>query len=65
MKQVFLVTGMACKVCAGKVEQAAAKVAGVTDATVDLEAGTLTVTGEVPADAILATIQSLGFGITL
>ena len=65
MKQVFLVTGMACKVCAGKVEQAVAKVAGVTDATVDLAAGTLTVTGEVAADAILTTVRSLGFGINL
>lgn len=63
MQQVFHVTGMMCKVCAGKVEQAAAKVAGVTGATVDLAAGTLTVDGAASATQILAAVQALGFGI--
>ena len=54
---------MACKVCAGKVEQAVAKLAGVTEARVDLAAGTLTVVGEASATEILAAVKALGFGI--
>ena len=64
MQQVFQVTGMACKVCAGKVEQAAARLPGVTGATVDLAAGTLTVVGTVSAEQVLAAVRTLGFGIT-
>ena len=64
MQQVFRVTGMACKVCAGKVEQTVAKLAGVIEARVDLAAGTLTVVGEASATEILAAVKALGFGIT-
>ena len=64
MQQSFRVTGMACKVCAGKVEQAVARLAGVTEARVDLAAGTLTVVGDAPAAEILAAVKALGFGIT-
>ena len=64
MEQVFKVSGMACKVCAGKVEQAAAQVAGATKAAVDLAAGTLTVSGSAKAAEIVAAVKALGFGIT-
>ena len=65
MKQIFKVTGMACKVCQGKVEQAVARVAGVTEAEADLATGTLTVVGDVSADIILDTVKALGFGISI
>ena len=64
MTQEFWVTGMACKVCAGKVETATKNVAGVTAVNVDLAAGKLTVEGNVDPAAILAAVGAIGFQIS-
>ncbi|NTV27283.1 MAG: heavy-metal-associated domain-containing protein [Methanothrix sp.] len=47
------VDGMTCEHCQGRVEQAASGVAGVTEARVDLAAGTLTVRGGDPQAIVL------------
>ena len=47
--ETFGVTGMACEHCADTVESALESVDGVTGATVDHDAGTATVDGDVAA----------------
>ena len=54
------VDGMSCEHCQARVEQAALGVRGVTEARVDLAAGTLTVRGGDPG-AIIAALAEAGY----
>lgn len=53
MEKKIVIEGMMCKMCQAHVEKALNALEGVT-AIVDLEAKTATVTGNLPADEVLA-----------
>lgn len=59
--QTFRVNGMTCGGCARHVEKAARATPGVTGATVDLAAATVTVTGEVDAQTLAAHLAEAGY----
>lgn len=59
---VLHIEGMACKHCSGRVEKALNALDGVT-ATVDLAAGTATVTGDVTVEVLRETVEALGFTV--
>lgn len=59
----FPVDGMHCEPCAAKVAGAVRGVPGVTDATVDLPAGRLTVTGTASDAAITAAVVEAGYTV--
>lgn len=59
---VLHIEGMACKHCSGRVEKALNALDGVT-ATVDLAAGTATVTGDVAVEVLRETVEALGFAV--
>jgi copper ion binding protein len=56
---------MMCGHCTGKVERALSAVPGVTGVMVDLEGKCATVTGEAPAGALVAAVESVGFVATV
>lgn len=61
----YPVTGMTCAHCVASVTEEVAEVPGVTDVAVDLEAGTVTVTGDeaVVTDTALlrAAVEEAGY----
>lgn len=57
----FKINGMTCASCAGRVEKALSKVAGVTAASVNLATETATVTGPVPTQALEAAVTQAGY----
>lgn len=63
METVIYVGGMMCPHCKARVEKACKAVAGVTDAVVDLQAKTVTVTGEASQQALETAIVQVGFDI--
>jgi copper chaperone CopZ len=58
---VFDVKGMTCDNCVHHVTEAAKHVPGVTDAHVDLDAGTAKVEGDFATEAIVAAIEEEGY----
>ncbi|MDP9824075.1 heavy-metal-associated domain-containing protein [Nocardioides massiliensis] len=62
----FILTGVTCGGCAGKVTEAVAKVDGIDRAEVDVASSTLTVhaTSAVPRDAIAAAVGAAGYGLS-
>ena len=57
----YTVTGMTCGHCVSSVTEEVTAVAGVTDVTVDLESGALTVTGDASADDVKAAVEEAGY----
>ena len=57
----YTVTGMTCGHCVASVTEEVSAVAGVGEVTVDLETGTLTVTGAAAPDAIKAAVEEAGY----
>lgn len=57
------VTGMTCGHCVASVTEEIQEIAGVSDVTVDLETGALTVTSEQPVDdaAVQAAVEEAGY----
>lgn len=55
------VAGMSCEHCMATVEKAAKSVPGVTGATVDLKAGTATVTGTFDRQQVVEAIKAAGY----
>ena len=64
METVFNVEKMMCAGCEANVKKALADAANVDDVNVDLEAKTVTVTGDIDADAIATTISDAGYPTT-
>jgi Cu+-exporting ATPase len=67
-KIVIPVTGMTCAACQGRVQRTLSKTPGVVDASVNLMMGNATVAYDpatVTPDALVATIQSTGYGAEL
>ena len=61
----YLVTGMTCQHCVHAVTAEVSAVAGVSDVTVDLDSGRLTVVSsdEVPFSAIAAAVDEAGYAV--
>nr|VDG61853.1 Copper-ion-binding protein [Streptococcus thermophilus] len=62
MAQTFSVEGMTCEHCEMSVSEEVSEVAGVTGATADHKAGTVTVEGEgFDRDAIASAVAEAGY----
>jgi len=61
--QRFQVVGMTCGHCVSAVQQEVGAIAGVTDVTVDLPTGAVTVTSDRPltTDEVAAAIDEAGY----
>ncbi|ONI80095.1 hypothetical protein ALI22I_42475 [Saccharothrix sp. ALI-22-I] len=59
----FVVQGMTCGGCATKVTNAVQGVSGVTDVTVDITGGKLSVTGSADEAAITAAVEGVGYAV--
>ena len=63
METIIKVEGMMCPHCKAAVEKACKAVAGTADAVVDLQAKTVTVTGEATVEALTAAITEAGYEV--
>ena len=63
METVIKVEGMMCKHCKAKVEKVCKAVPGTVDAVVDLEAKTVTVTGNPEVAALKKAISDADFTV--
>ncbi len=63
METVIKVEGMMCKHCKAKVEKVCKAVPGTEDAVVDLEAKTVTVTGNADVAALKKAITDADFTV--
>ena len=59
--QELLIEGATCASCVNKIEKALNTVSGVQQAQMNLALGTITVTGTMTEDAIITTIDSVGY----
>jgi copper chaperone len=61
----YLVTGMTCQHCVHAVTEEVSAVTGVSDVTVDLDSGRLTVisSAEVPFAAIATAVDEAGYAV--
>ncbi|MCL2535677.1 MAG: heavy-metal-associated domain-containing protein [Nocardiaceae bacterium] len=59
----YTVTGMTCGHCVASVKEEVGAIAGVSDVTVDLQSGRLTVTSAapLPESAITAAVEEAGY----
>ena len=62
MTKTMTIEGLMCAHCSGRVEKALNDLPGVT-ATVDLEAGTAVVTGEVSDDVLHKAVTDAGYEV--
>ena len=62
----YTVSGMTCGHCVSSVTEEISEIAGVTDVSVDLPTGAVTVTGDgdISADAVRAAVQEAGYEVT-
>ena len=58
---IYEIAGMSCNHCKNSVESNLKKLDGVTDVTVELSSGLVTVTGRVDDEQVRRTIEELGF----
>ncbi len=58
------IEGMTCSHCSAAVQRALEAVPGVEVATVDLEAGSATVQGDAPLDALMKAVADEGYRAT-
>ena len=63
MTTVIKVEGMMCTHCKAMVEKVCKAVPGTLDAVVDLQAKTVTVTGEASVDALKKAILDAGYEV--
>ena len=64
--ETYTVTGMTCGHCVASVTEEVSELPGVSDVSVDLESGRLTVTAEPPVDAaqVRAAVEEAGYALT-
>ena len=58
----YLVTGMSCAACSARVEKAVSAVEGVSACSVSLLTNSMGVEGTASAEAIIAAVESAGYG---
>ena len=63
MEMVIHVEGMMCKHCKARVESVCKGVSGVTDAVVDLEARTVTLSGTADVQAVKKAIADADYQV--
>ena len=63
MEQVICVEGMMCPHCQARVEKVCKAVPGTVDAVVDLQAKTVTVTGNADLAALKQAITAAGYEV--
>ena len=63
METVICVEGMMCTHCKARVEAVCKGVEGVTDAVVDLQKKTVTVTGTAAYDVLAKAIKDAGYEV--
>ena len=61
MSDTYTVTGMTCEHCVASVTEEVTALRGVTDVTVDLATGTLTVDGQATEDAVRGAVEEAGY----
>ena len=63
--KTYTVKGMTCDHCAGSVTAEVTKIAGVTDVSVDVSAGRLTVISDEPvsAEAVTEAVEEAGYEV--
>ena len=61
--QKFKVTGMSCAACSARVEKAVASLDGVTECSVNLLTGDMTVNDEVDTQTIIDAVINAGYGV--
>jgi len=61
--KVYRVAGMTCGGCAKHVEKALRAVPGVTEVRVDVPAGTATVAGGAPMEALTVAVKEAGYDL--
>ncbi len=61
--QTFRITGMDCADCARSIERGVQRLAGVDEAMLNFSLGTLKVSGEIAAAAIVARVRELGYDV--
>ena len=57
----FMVKGMTCAACSARVEKAARSVPGVTDCSVNLLTGDMTVEGQVSPQEVISAVEKAGY----
>ncbi len=66
MKETYVITGMSCAACAGRVEKAAGSVKGVVSASVNFATAKLTVDlGSASRDGVFSAVRKAGYGIRM
>jgi copper ion binding protein len=63
MSLTIEVDGMSCAHCVASITKAVQPLPGVTDVAVDLDAATVTVTGEPDQTAVVAAIEDCGYDV--
>lgn len=65
INSTYTVSGMTCDHCAGSVTQEVNKIAGVSDVSVDVSAGALTVTSEQPLEegSVVEAVEEAGYSV--
>ncbi len=63
MEYILKVEGMMCPHCKARVETVCKKLAGVTEAVVDLQAKQVTVTGDVVREHLVQAIAKAGYKV--
>ncbi|MFZ4485648.1 MAG: heavy-metal-associated domain-containing protein [Candidatus Nanopelagicales bacterium] len=61
--RTFAVEGMTCDHCVAAVTIEVGKVPGISDVIVDLEQGTLTVTGDASRQALADAVDEAGYAL--
>ena len=59
--EYFMVKGMTCAACSARVEKAARSVPGVTDCSVNLLTGDMTVEGQVSPQEVISAVEKAGY----
>lgn len=60
----YTVTGMTCGHCVASVTEEVTAVPGVTEVSVELESGQLTVTGDAGVDAVRSAVEEAGYQLS-
>jgi copper chaperone CopZ len=64
-ESTYTVQGMTCNHCAGSVSAEVSKLVGVTDVSVDVQAGVLTVTSDqpLPRESVTEAVTEAGYQV--
>jgi copper ion binding protein len=62
MPQTFTVAGMSCEHCVAAVKEEVGQIAGVSDVSVELDSGALSIDGsEIDREAVRAAVEAAGY----